>query len=131
MGASMNDTHPQSLLAQELTLVDDAGRKRISLSARQAQPSIELFTKEGRPALSLSLEDSGLAAIRLGNLSDSAPTAVLEVVDSGAHVKLTGVGKAASYLFLNNAGGSGVVLIDTAGVRRLVALAPRRRQHSN
>jgi len=72
-----------------------------------------------------------LAAIRLGNLSDSAPTAVLEVVDSGAHVKLTGVGKAASYLFLNNAGGSGVVLIDTAGVRRLVALATRRRQHSN
>jgi hypothetical protein len=44
---------------------------------------------------------------------------VLEVDNKGAHVKFDHPGGASSYIFLNNAGESGVVLVDSNGVRRL------------
>jgi hypothetical protein len=120
----MNDPTSRPLVTQELQIVDSEGRQRLSLSARNATPSIEMFTSEGRPSFTVSLDAAGRAALRLGNADDSGPTAVLEVVESGTHVKFIRPGGGSSYLFLNNAGGSGVVLIDVNGVRRLLALAP-------
>jgi hypothetical protein len=53
------------------------------------------------------------------------PSAALEVDDKGVHVRFDRPAGGASYVFLNNEGASGVVLIDTNGVRRLEAvLAP-------
>ncbi|MGA7631087.1 MAG: hypothetical protein WCB11_09990 [Terriglobales bacterium] len=42
--------------------------------------------------------------------------------DKGTHVKFDRPGGASSYLFLNNAGESGVVFVDANGVRRLNVL---------
>jgi hypothetical protein len=47
---------------------------------------------------------------------------VLEVDDKGTHVLFDRPGGASSYLFLNNAGASGVVLVDSNGMRRFDVL---------
>jgi len=120
----MKQNHAEPLVAPELHIVDGEGRRRLSLSAVSGSPSIQMFTPEGRPSFAVSLDAAGRAALRLANADDSGPTAVLEVVETGTHVKFVRPGGGASYLFLNNAGGSGVVLIDSTGTRRLVALAP-------
>jgi hypothetical protein len=120
----MKHNSSEPLVAPELHIVDGDGRRRLSLSAVSGSPSIQMFAPDGRPSFAVSLDTAGRAALRLGNADDSGPTAVLEVVETGTHVKFVRPGGGASYLFLNNAGGSGVVLIDANGTRRLVALAP-------
>ncbi|WP_323992108.1 hypothetical protein [Nguyenibacter sp. L1] len=55
----------------------------------------------------------------LSNPDPTWPSAALAIDDKGAHVKFDRPGGASSYLFLNNAGGSGMVLIDAAGKRRI------------
>ena len=120
----MKQDSAEPLVAPELHIVDGEGRRRLSLSAVSGSPSIQMFTAEGRPSFAVSLDAAGRPALRLGNADDSGPTAVLEVVETGTHVKFVRPEGGASYLFLNNAGGSGVVLIDSKGTRRLVALAP-------
>jgi hypothetical protein len=94
------------------------------LSAKAQSPTIEVFHSDGRAGFSVSLDAAGRAAVTLSNSDPAGPTAVIEVVDSGTHIKFSRPGGAASYLFLNNAGGSGMVLIDGNGARRLMALAP-------
>ncbi len=76
----------------------------------------------GQPSVELTLDTAGRPAVRLSNPNADAPTAALEVDYKGAHVIFNRPGGASSYLFLNNAGASGVVLLDTRGVRRLAAL---------
>jgi hypothetical protein len=120
----MSDRNPKIVETQELNILDDTGTRRLSLSARGGSPSIQMFTPEGRASLSMSLDAEGRASLHLGNSNDSGPTAVIEVVQTGTHVKFMRPAGGASYLFLNNAGGSGVVLIDTNGKRRVQILAP-------
>lgn len=120
----MKQISAEPLEVPELHIVDGDGHRRLSLSAASGLPSIQMFTADGRPSFAVSLDSAGRASLRLGNADDSGPTAVLEVVETGTHVKFVRPGGGASYLFLNNAGGSGVVLIDAKGTRRLVALAP-------
>jgi hypothetical protein len=57
--------------------------------------------------------------VRIQGSDPSGPSASLEVDDKGSHVKFDRSGGASSYLFLNNAGESGVVLLDLNGKRRL------------
>jgi len=57
--------------------------------------------------------------VTLANPDPALPTAALEIDGKGAHVRFDRPGGASSYPFLNNAGASGVVLIDAAGQRRL------------
>jgi hypothetical protein len=120
----MSDANSESVVAREVRIVDEEGRCRLLLSAEARSPIIEVFHSDGRAGFSVSLDAAGRAAVKLSNSDPSGPTATLEVVDSGTHVKFTRAGGAAGYLFLNNAGGSGVALIDGQGVRRLMALAP-------
>jgi hypothetical protein len=56
------------------------------------------------------------------NINANGPTVVLEIDGKGAHVKFDRSGGASSYLFLSDAGASGIVLIDSRGVRRLNAI---------
>jgi len=122
--ATTKPTAPAPVVTQEIQIVDGDGHPRLVLSAKSGSPAIEMLRANGRASFVVSLDAAGRPTIKLSNPDEAGPTATLEIVDSGTHVKFVRPGGGTSYLFLNNAGGSGVVLIDTNGVRRLVALAP-------
>lgn len=109
------------VITQEVRIVDAAGHPRIVLSAKNGSPTIVLLGPDGRPAMIARTDGEGRPAIKLANPSSTGPVAALEIDDKGAHVKFDGPESASAYLFLNNLGGSGVVLIDSAGKRRLDA----------
>jgi hypothetical protein len=93
------------------------------LSARSGEPILQLLQKSGQPSLVMTLDPAGRPSIKFDNPDPAAPTAALEIDDKGAHVKFDRPGDASSYLFLNNRGGSGIVILDSKGVRRLNILA--------
>lgn len=114
-----------SITADEIRLVDGQGRTRILLSARSETPVVRLVRPDGQTGAELTLAPDGHPAVKLANPDPNGPVAALEVDGKGAHVKFDRPGGGSSYLFLNNGGVSGVVLIDAKGVRRLdVILAP-------
>ena len=110
---------PQPVTTQEVRIVDAQGKPRILLSAKDGTPVIVLLRDDGKPGASMKLDDAGRPSVTLANPNPAWPTAALEIDDKGTHVKFDRPGGASSYLFLNNAGTSGVVLIDTAGKRRI------------
>jgi len=110
------------IVTQEIRVVDDQGKARIVLSAKDGAPSIELLREDGWSGVSVKLDVDGRPAVSLSNPNPAWPTAALEIDAKGAHVKFDRPGGASAYLFLNNAGGSGVVLVDPAGKRKLDAV---------
>lgn len=115
------DALPPSVVAEEVRIVDAQGQLRLLLSARSGTPVIVLLQADGRPGAKVALSADGHPSITLLNPDSAGPTASLELDDKGAHVKFDRPGGASSYVFLNNAGGSGLVLIDASGKRRLDA----------
>ena len=113
---------PPPVVTQEITIVDSVGHPRLLLSAKSGSPTIKMLATNGQSSFEVALDSAGRPAMKLGNPDAAGPTATLEVVETGTHVKFVRPGGGTSYLFLNNAGGSGVVLIDTNGVRRIVML---------
>jgi hypothetical protein len=113
---------PAAVVAQEIRIVDEQGRLRMALSAKSGSPTIELLNADSRSSLMIALDDSGRPSLRLRNPNANGPVSAIEIDANGAHVKFDRPGGASSYLFLNNSGGSGVVLVDSKGVRRLEAL---------
>lgn len=103
----------------ELQIVDANGTPRILLSADDGKPSIRLIKTDGTDGASLRLDSDGRPALSFENVLPNAPTAIFEIDDKGAHVKLDRLGGASTYLFLNNAGGSGLVFYDAEGKRQL------------
>ena len=112
---------PPPIVTQEVRIVDAQGRPRILLSASSGRPVLVMLREDGQTGTEVALDEAGRPSVSLANPDPNGPTATLAVDDKGAHVKFDRPGGASSYLFLNNAGGSGVVLIDTKGVRRLQA----------
>lgn len=110
---------PPPVITQEVRIVDTTGHERLVLSATDGQPSIKMLRRDGAEALAVALDEAGRPSIKLSNPAQGGPTAAIEVDAKGAHVKFDREGGASSYLFLNNQGGSGVVLIDSQGHRRL------------
>lgn len=106
---------------QEIRLLDAAGSPRLVLSAAGGMPSITLHREDGTVGLAVALDAAGRPSLTLANPVAAAPVAAVEIDDKGAHFKLDHPGGASAYLFLNNAGASGLVLIDTQGRRRLEA----------
>jgi hypothetical protein len=102
--------------------VDAQGKPRILISAKDGTPTIVLLRADGETGASVALDVDGRPAVKLSNPVAGGPVAALEIDDKGAHVKFDRKGGASAYLFLNNLGGSGVVLIDPAGKRRLDAI---------
>lgn len=113
---------PPPVVTQELQVVDDQGRARLVLSAKSGEPSIVLMRPNGQPGAQVALDAAGRPSVKLANPDLAAPSAAIEIDDKGAHVKFDRPGGASSYLFLNNAGGSGVVLIGPDGKRKLDVL---------
>ncbi|MGZ9721984.1 hypothetical protein [Rhizobium miluonense] len=113
---------PPPVTTQEIRIVDEQGQARLILSANGGGPTILLLRKDGTTGASVKLDAADRPTVVLANPNPSWPSAAMEIDDKGAHVKFDRPGGASSYLFLNNAGGSGVVLIDTTGKRRLDAL---------
>src|SRR5580658_3437193 len=111
-----------SVITDEIKIVDSEGHPRIIMSAKSGNPVIRLLQTNGAPSVEVLLDSTGHPAVRLANPDLKGPTAVLAVDDKGTHVKFDRPGGASSYLFLNNAGESGVVFVDANGVRRLNVL---------
>lgn len=107
----------EKLAARELTIVDAEGRPRMRLSAASKLPTFEMLTDKGTVALEITLDETNHPSIALKN-PDGGSTASLAVDPKGAHVKFDRPGGASSYLFLNDEGVSGVVLLDKDGKRR-------------
>lgn len=107
------------IVTDEIRLVDGTGKTRLLLSTRSGLPVVQWLQENGTPGLSASLDANGHGSFKLQNPVTDGPVAALEIDDKGAHVKFDRSGGASAYLFLNNAGGSGVVLIDELGKRRL------------
>ncbi|WP_342629642.1 hypothetical protein AAC691_08055 [Nguyenibacter vanlangensis] len=110
---------PPPVVTQEVRIVDAQGHTRILLSAKDDTPTILLIGSDGAPRAMVALDAAGRPAVTLSNPDPTWPSAALAIDDKGAHVKFDRPGGASSYLFLNNAGGSGMVLIDAAGKRRI------------
>jgi hypothetical protein len=118
---AMDDLAPIPVVTQELRIVDAESLPRIVLSAHDDVPAIKLLGLDGKPSATVSLDPSGRPSVTLANPNPAWPTVALEIDDKGAHLKIERPGGASSYLFLNNSGGAGVVLIDAGGVRRFSA----------
>jgi len=110
-----------NLTAHQITLVDETGQPKLRLSATSGTPTMELLGKSGEVALTVALDATGHPAITMNN-PDGGSTASLAVDPKGAHVKFDRPGGASSYLFLNDEGVSGVVLLDRTGQRRYEVL---------
>jgi hypothetical protein len=117
----MDATAPP-IVTPEVRIVDEQGHLRLLLSAKGGTPKIHLFRSDGGLGSEVSLDGDGRPSIKLANINANGPTAVLEIDGKGAHVKFDRSGGASSYLFLSDAGASGIVLIDSRGVRRLNAV---------
>jgi hypothetical protein len=115
------DAAPPPVVTQEIWILDEQGHPRLLLSAKGGTPNIQLLRSDGKLGSKLSLDADGRPAVKLANTNSNGRTAALEIDDKGAHVKFDGPGGASSYLFLNNAGGFGIVLFDAQRVRRLNA----------
>lgn len=115
----MSEEFSKKVKTEELQIVDSEGKARIRLSASGGMPSIELLKADGAGAASLKLNGDGRPSLALSNVESNGPMVTLEIDDKGAHIKFDREGGASTYLFLNNAGGSGVVFYDAEGERRL------------
>jgi hypothetical protein len=107
----------KTLTTTELNIVDAQGRPRLRLSAASTVPTLQMFNDKGGVALEVSLDNTSYPSIALMNPTGGS-TASLAVDPKGAHVKFDRPGGASSYLFLNDEGVSGVVLLDKTGKRR-------------
>jgi hypothetical protein len=110
------------VITDEINIVDSHGHPRIIMSAKSGNPVIRLLQTDGAPSAEVLLDSIGHPAVNLANPDLKGPTAALAVDDKGTHVKFDRPGGESSYLFLNNAGESGVVFVDANGVRRLNVL---------
>jgi hypothetical protein len=118
-GAKSENNSVTNLRMRGLDIVDEQGKICMTLSASSQVPTLELLDSSGQKRVTITVDKSGYGAVLLSNPTVSGPIASLEIDDKGAHVKFDRPGGASSYLFLNNSGGSGVVLLDSKGSRKL------------
>jgi hypothetical protein len=111
-----------TVVTREIQITDDQGNPRIVLSVRSGNPAIELLQANGSSSASIALDAAGRPSLKLHSPAPGGLMAAIEIDEKGAHIKFDRAGGGSSYLFLNNAGGSGLVLIDAHGTRRLEAL---------
>ncbi len=109
------------VVAQQISIVDALGHPRIVMSVTDGLPTIVVLRADGTSAITARTDGAGRPTVILSNPLPGGPTAAFEIDDKGAHVKFDRPGGASAYLFLNNRGGSGAVLIDASGRRRLDA----------
>ena len=114
----------ETLRLQALQIVDPQGRPRLVLSAASGAPSIRLLHSDGTAQAIVSLDDTGLPSVTLCNPAPAHPTVRLEVDDKGTHLKLDHPDGSTAYLFVNNGGTCGLVMVDPQGERKVDIKAP-------
>jgi len=78
---------PPPVVTQEITIVDRDGHPRLLLCAKSGIPKIEMLQSNGRSSFEVALDPAGRPAMKLSNPDAGGPTATLEVVETGTHVK--------------------------------------------
>lgn len=77
---------------------------------------LHITDASGVSRLIISIEN-GFPSIKLQNPNPDFPSAVLELDSKGTHIKFSHPKGNSSYFFLNNEGGSGLVMINEKGER--------------
>jgi hypothetical protein len=77
-------------------------------ASKSGSPIVKMLRTNGQSSFEVALDAAGRPSMMLSNPGSAGPTATLEVVETGTHVKFIRPTGGTSYLFLNNAGGSGV-----------------------
>lgn len=114
----MSAEQDQLIKTQEIHLVDEKGQTRMVLSTAKGIPSFQLLDPSGNINLDLKLDEQGFPAIVLNNPNQQYPSTKLEVDAKGTHLKFDHANGASNYLFLNNEGTSGLVMLDRNSERR-------------
>ncbi|HEY0946451.1 MAG TPA: hypothetical protein VGD81_14335 [Opitutaceae bacterium] len=113
---------PSEVAASSYSLTDAQGQERAKLCLVDQAPTLFFYDTHHHPRLQLGLTGDGLPRIFLHGLPAAVPTVKLECDALGSHVLLSGGGRAQSYLFLKNEGGSGLVLFGADGQRQIEVL---------
>lgn len=108
--------------ASSFSLTDAEGKEHAKLCLVDRAPTLFFYDPHHHPRLQLGLNGDGLPQVFLHGLPAAEPTVKLECDALGSHVLLSGGGRAQGYLFLKNAGGSGLVLFGPAGQRQIEVL---------
>lgn len=110
------------ITASSFSLTDAEGKERAKLCLVDQAPTLFFYDTHHHPRLQLGLNGDGLPQIFLHGLPAAVPTVKLECDALGSHVLLSGGGRAQSYLFLKNEGGSGLVFFGPDGQRQIEVL---------
>lgn len=104
--------------ASVFRLVDEKGQMRASLGLVDGQPQLVLHDTAQRPRLVVSLGDKGNPQVALHDGVNALPNLVIESDAKGSHVLLRASDERQTYVFLKNAGASGLVLVGERGLRQ-------------
>ena len=77
-------------------------------ASKSGSPIIKMLRTNGQSSFEVALDSTGRPSMKLSNPASAGPTATLEVVETGTHVRFIRPTGGANYLFLNNAGVSGI-----------------------
>ncbi|MBJ9985602.1 hypothetical protein IAE19_09125 [Acinetobacter sp. S40] len=114
-------TITQTLKLRELAIVDENDQTRIQLTVKSNVPSIEFLNERGEVSIQIILGEEGYPSIQLLPISDQLLNVKLEMDSKGAHLKFDHEQGSSCYVFLNNVGTSGMVMLDAKKQRRFTA----------
>ncbi|AYO53220.1 hypothetical protein [Acinetobacter wuhouensis] len=111
----------QKLKLRELEIVDEHDQPRIRLSVEQGLASIQLLNLQGEVGARIELDQAGFSKIQLASITEPLLNVKLEMDPKGSHIKFDHQNGASNYLFLNNQGASGLVMLDAQQQRKFAA----------
>ena len=111
----------QKLRLRELEIVDENDQPRIQLGVENGVPSIKLLNDKGEVTTRIEVSEVGFAKIQLNATSEPLLNVKLELDPKGSHIKFDHQHGASCYLFLNNQGASGLVMLDAQQQRKFAA----------
>lgn len=115
------DEIQQKLKLRELEIVDEHDLPRIRLSVEQGVASIQLLNSQGNVATRIEMDELGFSKIQLTSALEPLINVKLELDPKGSHLKFDHQNGASNYLFLNNQGTSGLVMLDAQQQRKFAA----------
>lgn len=111
----------QKLKLRELEIVDEHDQPRIRLSVEHGVASIQLLNLQGEVGARIELDQVGFSKIQLASIAEPLLNVKLEMDPKGSHIKFDHQNGASNYLFLNNQGASGLVMLDAQQQRKFAA----------
>ncbi len=108
----------QKLKLRELEIVDEHDQPRIRLSVTDGVASFQLLNSQGGVVTRIELDEAGFSKIQLTSTPKPLINVKLELDPKGSHIKFDHQNGASNYLFLNNQGTSGLVMLDAQQQRK-------------